>query len=206
MIAYIKGTVEQLTDQTVILENQGIGYIINASPTTLSRMPSKGETATIHTYMHVTENSLSLFGFMSQEEIQMFNLLITVSGIGPKAATSILASLTPEGIVLAIASEDTTAFTKVSGVGKKTAQRIILELQEKIAAPGETKWAKWATENVASNKSLVATNQPEKQDAIEALVSLGYNNSESLRAVLSVATEDMQASQIIKLALKKLSV
>ncbi|MCL2422219.1 MAG: Holliday junction branch migration protein RuvA, partial [Defluviitaleaceae bacterium] len=136
MIAYIKGTVDQLNDQSVVLDNQGIGYIVNASAATLSRLPRKGETAQIYTYLQVKEDDMSLFGFISQEEIELFRLLISISGIGPKVGMAILATLSPAQIMTAIVSEDAIAFSKVPGVGKKTAQRITLELQDKIKSLG----------------------------------------------------------------------
>ena len=196
MIAYIKGTVEQLNDQSVVLDNQGIGYIINASSATLSRLPRKGEVAQLYTYFQVKEDDMSLFGFLSQEEIRLFRLLISISGIGPKVATAILAAMSPVQIMTAVVSQDSVAFSKVSGVGKKTAQRITLELQDKI------KTQDWGSDQENINMQTVASS--EKQDAIDALLALGYGRSESMRAVLAVATEDMATEQIIRLALKKL--
>jgi len=196
MIAYIKGTVEQLNDQSVVLDNQGIGYIIHASSATLSRLPRKGETAQLYTYFQVKEDDMSLFGFLSQEEIRLFRLLISISGIGPKVATAILAVMSPVQIMTAVVSQDSVAFSKVSGVGKKTAQRITLELQDKI------KTQDWGSDQESMDMQSVASS--EKQDAIDALLALGYGRSESMRAVLAVATEDMATEQIIRFALKKL--
>ena len=196
MIAYIKGTVEQLNDQSVVLDNQGIGYIINASSATLSRLPRKGEVAQLYTYFQVKEDDMSLFGFLSQEEIRLFRLLISISGIGPKVATAILAAMSPVQIMTAVVSQDAVAFSQVSGVGKKTAQRITLELQDKI------KTQDWGSDQEGMTMQSVASS--EKQDAIDALLALGYGRSESMRAVLAVATEDMATEQMIRLALKKL--
>jgi len=196
MIAYIKGTVEQLNDQSVVLDNQGIGYIVNASSATLSRLPRKGEVAQLYTYFQVKEDDMSLFGFLSQEEIRLFRLLISISGIGPKVATAILAAMSPVQIMTAVVSQDAVAFSQVSGVGKKTAQRITLELQDKI------KTQDWGSDQEGMTMQSVASS--EKQDAIDALLALGYGRSESMRAVLAVATEDMATEQMIRLALKKL--
>ena len=197
MIAYIKGTVEQLNDQSVVLDNQGIGYIVNASAATISRLPRKGEMAQLYTYFQVKEDDMSLFGFLAQEELQLFRLLISISGIGPKVAMAILAAMSPSQIMTAIVSQDAVAFSKVSGVGKKTAQRITLELQDKI------KTQDWGSNQEGANLQT-AVSSSEKQDAIDALLTLGYGRSESMRAVLAVATEDMATDQIIRLALKKL--
>ena len=190
MIAYIKGTVEQLTEQSVVLDNGGIGYTINVSASTLSRLPSKGELSKLYTYLQVKEDDMSLFGFLNREDLRLFRLLISISGIGPKVAMAVLTVMNSGQIMTAIASGDAVAFSKVPGVGKKTAQRITLELQDKIKLPEAT-----VTEVFSSDK----------QDAIDALLSLGYSRSESVRAVLSVAAEDMSADQIIRLALKKLA-
>ena len=190
MIAYIKGTVGQILDQSVIIENQGIGYIIGASPVTLSKLPPVGESAKIYTFLQVKEDDLSLFGFLNQEEIRLFRMLISISGIGPKVAMSVLAVMSPDQIMSAIANQDSMAFSKVPGVGKKTAQRITLELQDKIKLQGQ--------------ENILAVAGQEKQDAIEALLTLGYSRSESLKAVLAVAAEDMQTDEIIRLALRKI--
>ena len=197
MIAYIKGTVEQITDQSVVLENNHIGYIIGASAATLSRLPQKGELTQLFTYMQVREDDISLFGFLSQEEINLFRLLITISGIGAKVALAILGLMSPEQIITAIVSQDSVAFSKVPGVGKKTAQRITLELQDKIK-----RISGFGAVDSSLSPSTLSTG--EKQDAIDALLALGYSRSESLKAVLSIATEDHTAEQIIRLALKKL--
>ena len=196
MIAYIKGTVEQISEQYAVLENQGIGYIVNASASTLGRLPRKGEATQVYTYMQVKEDDMSLFGFLSQEEIRMFRLLISISGIGPKLAMTILGLMAPEHIMTAVLSQDAIAFSKVPGVGKKTAQRITLELQDKIKSHD------WQPEQEGGTFTAMSA---EKQDAIDALLSLGYGRSESLRAVLAVAEEDMPVEQVIRLALRKLA-
>jgi len=198
MIAYIKGTVEQVTEQSAVLETQGIGYIVNASSATLSRLPPKGKEAQLFTYMQVKEDDISLFGFLSQEEIRLFRLLISISGIGPKVAMAILAMMPPDQIMTAIVSQDAMAFSKVPGVGKKTAQRITLELQDKIKAQD------WSWTPSQAEMTQINVSSSEKQDAMDALMALGYGRSESMRAVLAAATEDMSAEQIIKLSLRNL--
>jgi len=195
MIAYIKGTVDHISDQTVVLENQGIGYIISAAPATLGRLP-RNEEVQIHTYMQVKEDGMSLFGFLNQEELQLFRLLISISGIGPKVGMAILGIMSPSQIMVAIVNQDAVAFSKVPGVGKKTAQRITLELQDKI------KTQDLGLKQEGMNMGAVASS--EKQDAIDALLALGYSRSESVRAVLAAAEEDMPTEQIIRMALKKL--
>ena len=190
MIAYIKGTVDHTTDQTVVIENQGIGYTIFAASATIGRLP-RNEEVQIHTYMQVKEDDISLYGFLNQDELQLFRLLISISGIGPKVGMAILGIMSPFQIMAAIVNQDAVAFSKVPGVGKKTAQRITLELQDKI-------------KSTSQDDSTVTLASSEKQDAIDALLSLGYGRNESMKAVLAVATEDMKTEQIIKLALKNL--
>ena len=196
MVAYIKGTVEQITEQSVIMDNNGIGYIINTSASTISRLPGTGETAIIFTHMQVKEDDISLYGFSSREEIRLFQLFISISGIGPKVAMAILGTLSAEQIYIAIAGQDAAAFSKVPGVGKKTAQRITLELQDKV----ELKES-----DISVRDMFAGAASSEKQDAIEALLALGYSRSETMKAVLSVAADDMKTEQIIRLALKKFS-
>lgn len=200
MIAYIKGTIEYRTEQYAVLNNQGIGYIINASPTTLSRLPlpDSGKTTQLHTHMQVKEDDISLYGFTTQDELQLFKLLISISGIGPKVGMAILSVMSPDQVMAAIASDDGVAFSKVPGVGKKTAQRITLELSDKIKSQSV------GSSLTGSSNAGITASSAEKQDAMDALVSLGYSQSESMKAVLAVAQEDMTTEQIIKLALKKL--
>ena len=200
MIAYIKGTIGSVTDQSVILENNGIGYIIGASAATLTRLPPEGESAMLHTYMQVKEDDMSLFGFLSAEDLQLFRLLISISGIGPKVGMAILGTMSADMVLTAIASQDSAAFSRVPGVGKKTAQRITLELQDKInTGLNHLNYRGTVMSGVSDEK------QDSKQDSIEALLSLGYSRSESVKAVLAVAQEDMSTEQIISLALKKLA-
>ena len=128
----------------------------------------------------------------------MFRLLISISGIGPKVAMAVLSALPPDQVVTAVVTQDPLTFNKVPGVGKKMAQRITLELQDKI------KGAAWGPENEAGTELHISTASSEKQDAISALLALGYSRSESMRAVLAVAEEDMSTEEIIRLSLKKL--
>jgi Holliday junction DNA helicase RuvA len=202
MIAHVRGTVEQVGDQNAVLEAGGIGYLIHASAATLSRLPRRGETARLFTYMQVTDTGVSLHGFLTQEELNIFRMLIAVSGIGPKVATSVLATLNPEQIVIAIVSGDDVAFSKAPGVGKKTAQRILLELRDKIKSLSIIGASE---EGVGKGVPLAAVlSTSEKQDAADALLALGYGRGEAMRAVLEVAQEDMKTEQIVRLSLKKL--
>lgn len=195
LIAFIKGSVEKLSQSSIILENNDIGYLINVSTTTLSNI-SLSQKIKVHTYQVVKEDEISLYGFLTFEELNMFTKLISVSGIGPKAALAILSLLSPNEIIIAIASEDVQTLSKAQGIGKKTASRLILELKDKI-------------DNVfvvqKDNQSKVVQGSSAKQDAIEALTALGYSRSESVKIVMEVTVGDMTVEQILKQSLKKLA-
>ena len=203
MIAYIKGPLAYIQDQSVVVDANGVGYLINVSTSTLSRLPARGADVQLFTYMQISENGQSLHGFLTQEEVRLFMLLISVSGIGPKVASAILSTLSPSQLIIAIVADDAAALGKAPGVGKKTAQRVLLELRDKIKS----------TDPGASDKDTQsfagfggASGQPsQKQDAIDALLVLGYGRAEAMQAVLETAEEDMTADQIIRQSLKKLA-
>lgn len=198
MISYIKGTVEHMTDASVVIECGGIGYQISVSAATLGKISGKHQVK-IYTYMHVREDGISLYGFMTAEEIDMFHKLISVSGLGPKSAMGMLSALTPSQIMLAIVTDDVGALSKAPGVGKKTAQRMILELKDKIKTEDAV-----ADMAVSAQESLKISSGA-KQDAIDALIALGYGRSEAVRAVMAVAVEGLTTEQIIKNALRRLN-
>ena len=199
MIAYIKGTLEQIIDQSAVLDVNGIGYLVNISPATASRLPARGQEVKLFTYMQVKEDGVSLHGFLTQEEVRMFLLLISVSGIGPKVATAMLATLTPQQVMIAIIADDAAALSKAPGVGRKTAQRVALELRDKI------KTNNWSESDAASQPFTAFASSNEKQEALDALQALGYGRAESLKAVLDSTTDGMSTEQIIRQALKRLS-
>lgn len=194
MITYIKGKVDQIFESSIFIENNGIGYQVFLSSKTIERLP-KEEEVKIFTYMNVKEDSLSLFGFLAIEELNMFNLLLNVSGVGPKVAISMLSDLTPNQIMVAIITDDYATLSTCSGVGKKTSQRIALELKDKIKN----------TALIDTPQQSIYISSNEKQDAIDALSALGYTRSESMKAVMEIAVEKMSTEQILKLALRKLS-
>ncbi len=195
MIAFIKGTIEYMTGSEVIINNNGMGYSLQVSTGTIDRLKLKQE-ALLFTHLYIKEEALSLYGFLSREEVSVFKLLISVSGIGPKTALSVMSLMSPSDLMLAIVSNDVAALSKAQGIGKKTAERMILELRDK------TKIVEPSLGAEAGLQSSGASS--EKQDSIEALIALGYSRSEALRAVLETAAEGMSAETIIKLALKKL--
>jgi Holliday junction DNA helicase RuvA len=198
MFAYIKGVVEEIAQDSIVLDHDGIGYFIYVPTTVLSQLPGKGVEVKIHTYFQVKEDGFSLFGFLSKEELELFKLLISVNGIGPKAGISILSVLSAEDLRFAIASEDDKAIAQAPGVGKKTAQRVIIDLKDKIDFVGAVESKLDAGEK---NAIFGARN-----DAILALSSLGYSQTESYKAVAEIENADeMDVESIIKEALKKLT-
>ena len=196
MIAYIKGTLEAKGNGFVIVESGGIGYRIFMSPTALTQMPASGETVKVYTYMNVKEDGISLYGFSSLEEQELFLRLITVSGVGPKGALAFLSQLRPQESILAILSDDVKTLSKAPGVGRKTAQRVILELKDKFQT---AEAVAWEIEEQAAPTSAGA-----KFEAIDALTALGYSRSEAAGAVNAVAAEEMTTEEILKAALKKM--
>lgn len=201
MISYIKGILEDVSDDFMIVETGGIGYQIFVSSVTLGKLPSIGNEVKIYTYMNLNmkEERFSFFGFCSKDELNVFHQLITVPGIGPKGALSLLAQFSPSELILAILSEDEKTLLKGYGIGKKTVQRAILELKDKlknIKLEGETGIQNLFTSDVVSNSKL---------EAIESLVSLGYSKSEAVKAVSFIYIENVSTEELLKLALKQLA-
>lgn len=193
MIGYIKGNLLFVQENTVILENNGIGYEINCSSSALNELLKNGKGA-VYTYTAVREDGIFLYGFISPEEKNMFLKLISVSGVGPKMGITVLSSMSIEDLAVKIAMNDVKGLSSVKGLGKKTAERIILELREKVdAIASET--PKTETVSVTLNK--------DDEDAVFALMSLGFNKQESILAVKK-AREDGADSieKIISIALK----
>jgi len=204
MIAYVKGALAFVNDQSVVVDVNGVGYLVNVSPTTIGRLPAKNSNLQLFTYLQTTESGQSLHGFLTQEELRMFTLLISISGIGPKVASGILGAISPQEIILAIIAEDAVLLSKAPGVGKKTAQRLVLELKDKIKTSDA--WEETGGMAAQSMASAGATGQKgEKQDAMDALLALGYGRTEAMQVVLEIAEDGMSADTLIRLALKKLA-
>ncbi len=201
MISFIKGTVESVSESHVIIELNGLGWTAAVSGQTVQQLAArKGDEVKLLTYLQVKEDGLTLFGFMTQEERAIFLRLMTVTGVGPRAALSLLGVLTPEQIILAVITGDQTTLSRAPGVGKKLAGRLALELKDKLR--GES-----VPEDLGlASQAGAASNFGPKQDAIDALTSLGYSRGEAARSVMEVYVPDMDAEQTIKLALKKLAV
>lgn len=192
MIRFIKGVVEGIGEQHVLIEQQGIGYRIWTSAFSIEELKGKSETVKLFTHLHVREDAVILYGFAAEEELQMFETLTSVSKIGPKAALNILSALKPIDIRMAILTNDIKLLSKVNGIGAKTAERLVLELKDKIED------VKLWELNQIPDKS----NAKIMEEAVLALVGLGYSKSQAESAVKQVEAEDLES--YIKLALKKL--
>ena len=204
MIGYVKGEVAGIFDDYLLVENQGIGFRIFTSGKVLSEIAGTGQEVKLFTYLHVREDELTLFGFPTREEIDTFKLLLTVNGIGPKVALSILSTLSVKDLSLAIMMGDSKAITRANGVGAKGANRVIMELKDKlryedVLSPGEDYNAdsgKISGTDVKSNNV---------SDAVLALVSLGYSEFEAMKAVKLVPGADtLDSDKLLKEALKKI--
>ena len=199
MISYIKGIVTYKGKDSVIVENQGIGYQIKVPSRVLDELNS-GEDVMLHTYLYVREDMLALFGFSCVQELETFQILLGISGIGPKAAVSVLSTMTVEDLYYAVFSEDAKSIARTPGIGPKGAKRMIIELKDKLDLEDL---------NLASAQAKAMPQQQKSsensiEDTIQALVALGYSNGEAYRAVHSVSDVDtLDAEQLLKEALKK---
>ena len=197
MYAYIKGTLEEKTKDSIVVDVNGIGYRIFLSEQSMSKLGELGETIKVYTHYHVREDNISLYGFLSNEELKMFELLIQVSGIGAKTAIVMLSNITPSQFAVAIITDDIKTLTKIPGVGSKSAQRMILELKDKLKA--EDAIAK------DTEVKVKVTNNENAEEAIQALQILGYNKGVINKALEKLDIDGLSTEDIIKSALKQLS-
>lgn len=193
MFAYIKGILEEIHPGRVVLEVGGIGYEIKVAESLVPKLPEKGNKVKLYTYFNVREDTQELYGFYDREEKAIFEKLITVSGIGPKVSMAILSVLSPAQLALAIVTNDIKTLCTAPGVGKKTAQRMVLELKEKIDK-----------ETLVGQETQDPTfaMQGGQNEVIEALVALGYQPQEAMRALNTIEDKDQDISTLIKLSLK----
>ncbi|HCT65688.1 MAG TPA: Holliday junction branch migration protein RuvA [Lachnospiraceae bacterium] len=199
MISYIKGSLEYIGEGTIIVETGGIGYSVFVSPMTASALPPLHSQIKIYTYMNVKDDGISLFGFNKMEELELFNKLLTVSGVGPKGALSLLGYMPSSQIIMAIVTDDIATLSKAPGVGKKTAQRLVLDLKDKFKTED---FVQSITEELGSEADFSVAG--EKTEAIEALIALGYTRSEAVKAVASVYKSGMDTQAVLKASLKKM--
>ena len=199
MYYYLSGTVAHIEPFLAVIDCGGVGYACRTTSFTLSRIKT-GEKAKLYTYLSVREDAMDLYGFSSQEERRLFQLLTSVSGVGPKAALAILSSSTPENLALSIITGDEKALTAAQGVGKKIAQRVILELKDKLAK-GQSISA--AGENI-SGPAVTVIPQNKLSEASAALAVLGYSQGEINTALKGIDIDAPPLEQIIRLALKNM--
>jgi Holliday junction DNA helicase RuvA len=200
MFAYIKGALKRKTTDSIILEVNGIGYKIFTTSSTLGKCQALDSEIKVYTHFYVREDVQALYGFLTEEELRMFEQLITVSGVGPKAALSLVSNIPPSQFGLAVLTDDIKRFTVAPGIGKKTAQRIILELKDKLKKEHVNLPD---IKNDHINSQAVA-NDNRIDEAVSALVMLGYSPQEANRTVLRVFEDHKSVEQIIKDALKQM--
>lgn len=201
MYAYIKGILTEMTEDTVVVEAGGIGYNIKVSTTTADLLPGVDSEVKIYTYTLVREDAFSLYGFLTRDDLDIFKKLITVSGIGPKGGLAILSVMSADALRFAVAAGDAKAIAKAPGIGAKTAERVILDLRDKISIE-DTLRSVGAAGNGTGADTGTADNMM-KREAIEALVALGYSASDATAAVKKVDVgEDATSESILKMALK----
>lgn len=201
MIAFVKGTIEDISEENVVIDAGNIGYNVKISTGTAALLPGIGAEVKLYTYTCVREDSFSLFGFLSRDDLAIFKKLITVNGIGPKGGLAILSVMSADNLRFAIMSGDAASIAKAPGIGKKTAERVILDLKDKISLE-DTLIHRQMQE---APQVLGASDQHAANEAVEALVALGYSAADALHAVKGVqVTEDMDVEAILKLALKNM--
>lgn len=208
MFYYIEGRLAHLDYSFAVLDANGVGYKMTITQTTYESMPphlsvAEAPTVRLYTYMAVREDGIELFGFANESELEAFKMLITVSGIGPKAAISILSVFTPDKLAIAIMNEDTKAIAKANGIGKKTAARVILELKDKVSASFSESAS--IVESTANTAISTPVGSSKLSDAQSALLVLGYTKSEVVAALRGVDISNKETDDIIRLALKNLS-
>lgn len=200
MISYIKGELVEVTDNSIVLDHHGMGFSIMMPGSILDKLPLVGSELKVHTYLYVKEDILDLYGFLTRDDLKIFKLLITVNGIGPKGALGILSALSPDDLRFAVLAGDSKTISKAPGIGSKTAQKLIIELKDKLKI-----------EDVLDGSGDGYVSQSDMSDtasaeAIMALTSLGYSAADATRAVRMVENvQSMDSEAILKAALKKLA-
>lgn len=201
MYSYIKGELVEIMDDVIVVEAGQIGYNIHIPASMIDNFTGTGQEVKIYTYLQVKEDDMQLYGFLTRDDLNIFKLLLGVSGIGPKGALAVLSVMTPDDFRFAVLGEDAKAIAKAPGIGNKTAQRVILELKDKLSLEDafEAKAAHVAEANTNVFSSV-------KNEAVQALTALGYSSSEALKAVSGVELrEDITVEEVLKEALKQMA-
>ena len=201
MIGFIKGTIEDIREDCLVVDNQGMGWIVYVPGSLLSGRVRIGDSVKLYTHLQVREDAMTLYGFFSRDDLEVFRQLLNVSGIGPKGALGILSALSPDDLRFAVLADDAAAISRAPGIGKKTAQKLILELKDRFHLDDafEKKLAHAAPAAAQASDSLAGA----QADAVEALTALGYSGTEALQAVRKVELEEgMDSEAILKAALR----
>ena len=200
MISYIKGELVEVTENSIVLDHQGMGFSIMMPGSILDKLPQIGSELKVHTYLYVKEDILDLYGFLTRDDLKIFKLLITVNGIGPKGALAILSALSPDDLRFAVLAGDAKTISKAPGIGSKTAQKLIIELKDKLKIEDVLDGA---GEGYVSQDNMADTASAE---AVMALTSLGYSAADATRAVRMVENvQSIDSEAILKASLKKLA-
>ena len=197
MISFIKGNIEILKEGLIIIENNGIGYKLNVSEKLYSYLYKNRQNVKLYTFMNVKEGEISLFGFLTLDELQLFERLITVSGVGPKGAIALLNIMTPQEIITAIITSDIKALSSGQGIGKKIAQRIALELKDKVDISDAINIEPQVINDIEEDGTT--------KETLEALIALGFTRQEIVKAINSIEDKNISVDKMISLCLKKLS-
>jgi len=196
VIYYIKGFVDEIQEDGVVINCNDIGYKISMTQRDIQKLGNREEKIKVYTYQQVREDGMFLYGFLNKEELNIFKMLISVSGVGPKAAISILSTVSASDFILAVVTNNEKMIVKAQGVGKKIAQRIILELKDKFKDVDLTQGV--------NEEEQITTNSLDENEAIGALMALGYSKKEAYHAVSKVLPQANSLEEIIKLSLKQL--
>ena len=200
MFAYLKGILADVSEDYCVIDVHDIGYNVKISGQTIAGLPGIGEMVKIYTYTSVKEDAFQLFGFLSKDELDLFKVLITVNGIGPKGALSLLSAMDTDILRMAIVNQDVKMISKAPGIGKRTAERLILELKDKLSIT-----VSMIDREINQYQSVPMADSANKREAVDALVALGYGQAESIKAVNQVeGAEDMEVGALLKAALMKI--
>lgn len=201
MISYIKGELVELTENAIVLDHDGMGFLIMMPDSILAKLPAIGSELKVHTYLYVKEDALDLYGFLTKDDLKVFRLLITVSGIGPKGALAILSTMSPDDLRFAVLAGDSKTISKAPGIGSKTAQKLIIELKDKLKIEDVLDGGADGGYEPQSDMGDTAA-----VEAVMALTALGYSSADATRAVRQVdGGADMDSEALLKAALKKLA-
>ena len=201
MISYIKGELVELTENAIVLDHDGMGFLIMMPASILAKLPAIGSELKVHTYLYVKEDALDLYGFLTKDDLKVFRLLITVSGIGPKGALAILSTMSPDDLRFAVLAGDSKTISKAPGIGSKTAQKLIIELKDKLKIEDVLDGGADGGYEPQSDMGDTAA-----AEAVMALTALGYSSADATRAVRQVdGGADMDSEALLKAGIKKLA-